>query len=148
MHRKGAAMHMFLPVGVAYALAISLLVSSASAQSDAANAHQSTTQPADGRFEIVQSPLAARWTFRLDRYTGHVDQLARIEHDEVTWQEMPVRDLPSISNPTKPRFILFTSALAARHTFLMDTETGQTWIITSFSLPGSEPIVVWTPFLR
>ena len=135
-----------LPVGAAYALAILFLVSSASAQSGAANVHQSTTQPVDGRFEIVQSPLTAQWTFRLDRYTGHVDQLVQTEDDEVTWKEMLAEDLPSLSNPTKPRFVLFTSALTVRHTYLMDSETGQTWILTSsYIFPGSG---LWIRFPR
>ena len=57
-----------VPLGVILAFALSLLSGSAAAQST--SAHQSTTQPTDGRFEIVQSPIAAKWTFRLDRTEG------------------------------------------------------------------------------
>ncbi len=40
--------------------------------------HQQTTTPVGARFEIVQSELAAKWTFRLDRFTGRVSQLEAI----------------------------------------------------------------------
>ena len=68
-----------VPLGVIFALALSFLAGSAAAQSIAANVHQSTTQPTDGRFEIVQSPLAAKWTFRLDRYTGNLDAVSAMK---------------------------------------------------------------------
>ena len=58
------------------ALIIASLSAAATAQNEV-NIHESTLQPADGRFEIVQSPLAAKWTFRLDRHTGQVDQLVK-----------------------------------------------------------------------
>ena len=34
--------------------------------------HQYTSLPSAARFEILQSSLAAKWTFRLDRYYGRV----------------------------------------------------------------------------
>ena len=70
-------------------LIVPLLSTAVSAQSDAAN-HESTLQPTDARFEVVQSPLAARWTFRLDRYTGRVDQMVTSFFGDPIWQEMPV----------------------------------------------------------
>ena len=63
-------------VQFAGALIVASLSGAATAQNDI-NILESTLQPADGRFEIVQSPLAAKWTFRLDRHTGQVDQLVK-----------------------------------------------------------------------
>lgn len=125
-----------------------LLPTAAFGQSNAVN-HESTLRPTDARFEVVQSPLAARWTFRLDRYTGRVDQMVQSFFGDPTWQEMPVIGLPDEPNANRARFVLFTSGLAARHTFLMDSTTGKTWLLTT--LPSteedSEEIVGWSPFM-
>jgi hypothetical protein len=93
--------------------------------------HQHTTPPAGARFEVVQSELTAKWTFRLDRFTGHVAQLVKTKDDENTWEEMSVIDLPAVSAPLRPRFQLFTSGVAARFTFLIDMDTGKTWLVVA-----------------
>lgn len=119
------------------------------AHADLSNVHQSTTPPADGRFEIVQSQLAARWTLRLDRYTGEVMQLLLNEQKVNTWHRIPVQDLPKIKNPSRPRFQIFTSGLAARHTFLLDAFTGKTWTLIFDSIPtkeGEMETIVFKPF--
>ena len=130
-----------ISVGVVICI-VFVLAGSASPQSIAARVHQSTPQPREGRFAIVQSPLAARWTFRLDRYTGNVDQLVKIRFGGVTWQKMSVLDLPDTSGTRKARFVVFTSGLRARDTFLMDCQTGKTWILTT----GPRDILGWIPF--
>jgi hypothetical protein len=125
-------------------------VSAAEAQIDINNSHQMTTIPSDGRYEIVQSEIAARWAFRLDRYTGDVAQLVTTSSDGMAWEQMLVKGFPAIQNPNKPRFIIFTSGIAVRHTFLMDSVTGKTWIVTSVEVPKesgeSDTINVWEPF--
>jgi photosystem II stability/assembly factor-like uncharacterized protein len=133
---------------VVFALILVGLTSTASAESDASDIHQSTTPPLDARYEVVQSQLAAKWTFRLDRYTGRVSQLVRTEDEGKTWETMIIQGLPEVSTPTRPRFLIFTSGLASRHTFLMDCDTGQTWVLTSVSVAGDVEIVVWKPFRR
>jgi hypothetical protein len=90
--------------------------------------HQQTTPPSGARFEILQSELAAKWTFRLDRYTGRVAQLVRTQEDDNTWEEMRVIGLPTVTSPSRARFQLFASGLAARYMFLIDTDTGKTWL--------------------
>jgi hypothetical protein len=74
--------------------------------------------------------MGVRWTFRLDRFTGIVDLMVVTEYERMTWQRMPVLGLEPIANPTKPRFVLFMSGHGARHTFLMDSAAGATWILT------------------
>ena len=111
-------------------LSLFFIFEGASAQ-EPSDIHQKTTLPANARFEIVQSQLSARWTFRLDRFTGQVAHLVRTQGDDTTWEEMMVDGLPAISEPTRPRFQIFTSGLAARHTFLIDTDTGRTWQVVS-----------------
>ena len=71
--------------------------------------HQMTTLPSDARHEIVQSPLAAQWTFRLDRYTGQVYQLVKTANDDFAWQPMPIVGYYDIPKPNRPRFVIFNS---------------------------------------
>ena len=122
------------------------VVNPAFGQSIRSAIHQMTTPPSDARFEIVQSPLAVRWTFRLDRYTGRVYQLVKTQKGGVTWQSMLIQRRPEASNPTKPKFVIFASGLAARSTYLMDSDTGQTWVLTTFDLGGeSLNVTGWRP---
>ncbi len=109
---------------VLFVVVLSGLVNTAFAQS---MVHQTTTPPSEARFETVQSPLAARWTFRLDRYTGRIHQLVKTQDDKPAWELMFAEGLPDISRPNRPRFVVFTSGLTVRHPFLMDSDTGQTW---------------------
>ena len=112
-------------------LAMLVLVLSAtiSAQ-EPADIHQHTTPPTDARFEVIQSELAAKWTFRLDRFTGHIDQLVKSSDGSSLWEAMLIVGLPPVAS-THARFQLFTSGLAAKFTFLIDTTTGQTWELAS-----------------
>lgn len=102
-----------------------------SAQDCPSPASQQTSSIAGGRYEILQSPLVAKWTFRLDKYAGRVWQLVKTKEDDTAWEEMPLYSPITVSAPNRPRFQLFTSGLAARHTFLIDTESGKTWILVT-----------------
>lgn len=130
-------------------LVLCLAAGSVFAQTDINNFHQKTTTPPDARFEIVRSEPAARWTFRLDRYTGNVYQLVKTKDDGIAWEQMPVEGLPEIPNAGTPRFVLFTSGRAAQHTFLMDSKTGKTWFLKAVDVSVGEgqatTIHVWTP---
>ena len=65
---------------------------------------------------------------------------------------MEIMDLPIIFRPSKPRYQIFTSGLAARHTFLLDTEFGKTWVLvhgTRQRPDGSEyQVNLWEPFVE
>jgi hypothetical protein len=107
--------------------------------------HQMTTSPPGARYEILQSQLAARWTFRLDRCTGRVDRLAPAANGNV-WKRTSVVGLPAATGAARPHFQLFTSGLAARYTFLMDTDTGRTWqVYTSEEDAAADTEIVWRP---
>src|SRR5262245_55244528 len=120
------------------------------AQDPPSDIHQQTTPPANARFEIVQSELLARLTFRLDRFTGRVAQLVRTDDDGSAWEDTEVKGLPSLAQPARARFQLFTSGLAARHTFLIDTENGKTWIVVTRKVKRADGTVydlsLWEPF--
>ncbi len=124
-------MNMITGNSISFLLLVFVLTNSESLTAQTTEAHQRTTTPENARYEIVQSELAARWTFRLNRYTGQVSQIVKTENGEYEWQEMEVENLLTISNPTSPRFQIFSSGLAARYTFLIDTDTGKTWQLTT-----------------
>jgi hypothetical protein len=92
---------------------------------------QLTSTPPGARYEVVQSTIAVKATFRLDRYTGRVWELVRTNKDQNTWQQTRVYDLPQMPGANRPRFQLFTSGIAIRHTFLIDADTGKTWVLVT-----------------
>ena len=116
---------------------------------DIAPLHQQTSPVAGARFEMLQSTLVARLTFRLDRFAGRVWQLVRTKDDDNVWEETPVVDL-KIQPSGRARFQLFTSGLAARHTFLLDGDTGKTWQVVTAKRKRSDgteyEYQTWQPF--
>ncbi|NUU04233.1 hypothetical protein [Herbaspirillum robiniae] len=136
-----------------YWMAVLLLIAigPAEAQTSPYAPHQLTNAVPNARYEIVQSPMAARWTFKLDRHTGGVWQLVATSDNGLTWEGMVVVQPPTVNSPSKPRFQLFTSGIAARYTFLLDTETGRTWQLTAQKFTPKDSsqeteINVWQPF--
>ena len=116
------------------------------AQQKEVNIHTSTTSGPQSRYEIVQSTLAARWTFRLDKYCGNIGQLVSTKDDGTAWESMIVIGLPKCLQDGKIRYQLFLSGLAARHTFLINTETGKTWIVRSGKSNEGVEYIGWFPF--
>jgi hypothetical protein len=98
-----------------------------SAQSREISIHSTTAIGPNSRYEIVQSTLAARWTFRLDKVCGNISQLVLNKDEELVWQAMPILGQPRCTADGKIRYQIFTSGLAARHTFLINTDLGKTW---------------------
>ncbi len=112
--------------------------------------NQITSPVPSARFEIVQSPLAAKWTLRLDRYFGHVWQLVKTNEGDNMWEEMTVYGLSNRQGSAKPHFQLFTSGLAARHTFMINNDTGKTWLLVTENRKAKDgteyEVNVWQPF--
>lgn len=112
--------------------------------------HQATTPPPSARFELIQSSIVAKWTFRLDKYTGRVWNIVTTKDERNAWEEMQILGAIKLSPPFHSRFQLFTSGIAARHTFLLDTDTGKSWVVvtsTRKAKDGTEyDVNVWQPF--
>ena len=87
---------------------------------------QTINQP---RFSIVQSTLAAKGTFKLDSYTGDVYQLVTNTSNIESWQLLSKRrhSVPDTQIKNSKTYVLFTSTLAIRFTYLMNVNTGATW---------------------
>ncbi len=109
------------------------------------NVHNSTTLSSQAKYEIVQSSLAARFTFRVDKVCGNISQLVVTKNDDQVWAPMSVIKLPSCNNDGKIRYQLFLSGIAARYTFLMNTDNGKTWQIRSFINNSGNEDSAWFP---
>jgi hypothetical protein len=92
-----------------------------------------STAPNNARFEIVQSRLGAKATFKLDRYSGKVWQLVNGDNG-TEWSPMLIEGMgyKGVAS-TSPRFQIFSSGLALRFTYLLDTQTGSCWELFSGS---------------
>ena len=106
----------------------------------------SSPPPANARYTIVQSPLAGKWQFLLDRYAGYVYQIVKTNDGGVAWEKTRVIGLPEKRSGNRPHYQIFTSGLAARHTFLLDTNTGQSWVLISQTTPDGSTLIVWEMF--
>lgn len=100
----------------------------------------STTQTG-GRYEIIQSPIARKLTFRLDKYTGKVYQLVLSKNDESIWEIVSNSWLQFLLDKDKKndhvRFQLFMSGIALADCFLLDLDTGITFMLYEDSDSGA-----------
>lgn len=104
--------------------------------------HQKTQTPADVRFELVQSALAAKITLKLDKFTGQVFQIVQTKGDDLVWEKIPrLPHKQDVSTPGRVNYQVFTSGLAVKFTFLMNVSTGATWQL----LESKEQVLVWEP---
>ncbi len=106
-----------------------------------------TDSPDGARYQILQAQTAAKWTFRLDRFTGQVAILGQTRDGNYVWQNCTMTGLPDIRLGNRPRFQLFLSGLSAKFSFLLDTDTGKTWtLLTLTDEAGKEAGYGWKPF--
>lgn len=108
--------------------------------------HISSTLGSQARYEIIQSTLAARWTFRLDRICGNISQVVTAQSENMTFERTPVLNLPKCIPDGKIRYQIFTSGLAAMHTYLINTDTGKAWQLQSSKDKDGNDIVAWVAF--
>lgn len=105
--------------------------------------HSCTQLPNNAKYTIVQSTLAAKWTFRLNRYNGEITQYVGDNKGD-HWWEPTARHYHGKEGRDEykyPSYSLFLSGLAARHTFLIDNTTGNTWLLTS----DNKNNIIWEP---
>jgi hypothetical protein len=108
--------------------------------------HSSSTLGGQARYEMVQSSLAARWTFRLDRVCGNVSQVVLAQSENMTFESMLVLGLPKCVPDGKIRYQLFTSGIAARHSYLLNTESGKAWQVQSLKNKDGNEYYSWVAF--
>jgi hypothetical protein len=61
---------------------------------------------------------------------------------------MSIKHQPNCVNDSMSHYQLFSSSLAARHTFLMNTDTGMTWVLTSHTNRDKSESLQWERFER
>ncbi|QBR00495.1 hypothetical protein [Paraburkholderia pallida] len=136
-------MNRFLAASLVSSLAF--ISAGTKAQTDTINQQSVVTHvPVDARFEIVQSELAVRWTFKLDKFTGNVFQLVATKSGDLAWEEMPrfKSRVPDPVTPGRPNYQIFMSGIMAKNMFLMNVNSGATWQLQK----GSDDTVGWVPF--
>lgn len=102
-----------------------------------------STQMNNARFEVIQSPIARRYTFFLDKVEGKVYQLVQTTTGGDSWQEMTV--FPKDNQTyTEPTYQLFIGGFAVADMFLVNTKTGRTWVLVKKN--GDENQTFWEEF--
>ena len=101
------------------------------------------TQMNNARFEVIQSPIARRYTFFLDKVDGKVYQLVQTQTGGDSWQEMTVYPKDN-QTYTEPTYQIFIGGFAAADMFLVNTKTGRTWVLVKKN--GDEDQAFWEEF--
>lgn len=86
------------------------------------------TSTEGGRYELVQSEIARKNFFKLDKYTGNVYQLVVKSNGDRTWQKMNIigLDYDTIKDNTI-NFQIFMGGMAVSDCFLINIHTGTTY---------------------
>jgi hypothetical protein len=92
-----------------------------------------TTSLCGGRWEFFMSEIAAKITFKIDKFTGEVFVLAQRKDKTSTWELIKKEEnSKDFQKPDVINYQLFSSGLTLRHTYLLNTNTGLTWqLVTS-----------------
>jgi len=101
------------------------------------------TQMNNARFEVIQSPIARRYTFFLDKVEGKVYQLVQTPTGGDSWQEMTVYPKDN-QTYTEPTYQIFIGGFVAGDMFLINTKTGRTWVLVKKN--GDEDQAFWEEF--
>jgi hypothetical protein len=129
-----------------YYLLLALLLATFLARGQESPINNQTVPPPNAKFEIIQAQTAVKWTFRLDRLTGEVWQLVKTKTGGNAWESMRGVDAHQTAS-AHPHFQIFLSGLAAKCSFLIDTDSGNTWTLTTLADDsGKEVDNVWKPF--
>jgi len=82
--------------------------------------------PADA-YQIYQSKLTSKLVFRLNTYTGEVDQMQLNRNKKIVWAKLKVENRIKIKDPNVSRFQIYLSPVSQRDTLMLDKVTGKTW---------------------
>lgn len=88
----------------------------------------------DGRYEIIQSPIARKLTFKIDKVEGNVWQLVQTSSGGVAWQTIHVALIiadDKEANSNNYRF--FFSGIALKDCFIYNVKTGRCWVLVESS---------------
>ena len=96
--------------------------------------------PVFGQVPVETKSMALALLFKLDRFNGTVWQSVMDTEGTTGWEELPV-EVRSPKNDATPHYQIFMSSHVARHSFLLDTATGKTWVYVA----QTEGPALWVP---
>lgn len=102
-----------------------------------------STQMNNARFEVIQSSIARKFTFFLDKVEGKVYQLVQTRTGGDSWEEMTIYPKDNITY-TEPTYQIFIGGFAAADMFLINTKTGRTWVLVKEDNDGDKTF--WEEF--
>ena len=100
------------------------------------------TSVAGGRFEIAQSEIARRCTFKLDKKYGKVYQMVKTSSGGITWEEMGIVKSDYNDESKEINYQLFLSGISLSDTFLINIHSGKTWQLVENS---NNKTLIWQP---
>lgn len=90
-----------------------------------------STSQIGGQFEIIQSPLARKLTFKLDKYCGYVWQLVLAKDNSFAWQPVVIFNLyqkyPNHDKNEEITYQIVMGGKSVQDCFLVNIKTGDTW---------------------
>ena len=105
-----------------------LLAPSIASSSDKYPNNQISTVPNSVRFEIVQSLLAVKGTFKIDKFTGNVFQLQVDSDGQKFWKKINKEFIKGeVIKKNNVNYQIFSSGIAMKFTYLINVNSGQTW---------------------
>lgn len=113
---------------------LSCSMQAATARGEETAAQVSSPVPEGARYSVVQSQLAARWTFKLDKQTGDSFQLMENERHEPTWKLLPRQTHPGDKLlPGQVNYQIVISGLSATQIVLLNVNSGASWLLRETS---------------
>ena len=88
-----------------------------------------STSQTGGRYEIIQSNVARKMTFKLDKFTGDVFQYVMIDSksNKYTWQKLDVLGKYNFDADTIISYQIFMGGFYASDCILLNIHTGVTY---------------------
>lgn len=97
-----------------------------------------TTYAPNGRFEILQSELARKYTIKIDKYTGDTWQMVLNYSGDITWEKIYREEAyGDIKKEDRINYQLFFSGFTSQDIFLINVNTGTTWQLVKDSKKGA-----------
>lgn len=90
-----------------------------------------STSQIGGRYEIIQSPIARKFTFKLDKFGGYVWQLVMADDNTFAWQPVAILNMyqkyPDNDKNKDITYQIFIGGTSVQDCILMNIKTGDTW---------------------
>lgn len=97
------------------------------------------TDIADARFEIIQSPIARKYTVKIDKETGETWLLVVNKEKKLCWEQLYKGSTSyyDTKNEGKNNYLIFMGGVAAKDMFLLNVNTGACWQLVEDLSDGS-----------